>query len=217
MNSCIDVVGKILGGSIKYSWTKRKTWAQGSEAVVKRTVTTAYSFISGWDADQEIKFNNHRVVLGTFWPKKETCFHDTVWITVNDSIVLYYLFLFLRLFCKSRVFLNKFTWIWPYFENIGGFYSTAIKIPKCVNVCLALKTNLLCIAVTLEILIMFRLIGCCHYWCRVSKAGWYRLSSIHPSSVLRETRQTGVGTGSTLVPTRNLLAVRQQSYNLTFF
>lgn len=38
------------------------------------------------------------------------------------------------------------------------------KNPKmCKCVCLALKTNLLCIAVTLEILIMFRLIGCCHY------------------------------------------------------
>lgn len=62
----MDVVGNILGGSIRYSGTKRKTWAQGCETLVKGIVTAAYSFISGLDADQETKFNNHRVVLGTF-------------------------------------------------------------------------------------------------------------------------------------------------------
>lgn len=113
MDTCMDVVGNILGGSIRYSWTKRKTWAQGSEALVKGIFTTAYSFISGLDADQETKFSNHRVVLGRILTQKETCsqyvfvqgercntglidkFTLYGLITVNDSIVLYYLFLYI--------------------------------------------------------------------------------------------------------------------------
>ena len=42
-----------------------------SEAFVKGTITTAHSFISGWDADQETKFNNFIVLsCGHFDPKE---------------------------------------------------------------------------------------------------------------------------------------------------